>query len=126
MRLSRYRTITVLTRILPVVAGMTGLGCAADGIDDTASLSGDASAEPSIVTASDSGAGGRGPEIAEAKCIQCHGPDFLPAFKLSRSEWLLMIDRMLVQYGAMMEGGASAAKITPEERDILADYLAGN
>ena len=117
------RAITVLVRVLLVGVGLTALGCAADG---TATASGNASDEESIVVAAESDSADRGSDLAETNCIQCHGPGFLPTFKRSKSEWLLTIDRMLAQYGEMMDGGASAAKITPEERDILADYLAGN
>jgi mono/diheme cytochrome c family protein len=126
MTLSRCRTITVLTRILPVVAGMTGVACVTDGMNSSTTSSGNASAEPSIVTANDSGVGGRGPDIAETACVQCHGPGFLPVYKKSRSEWLVTIDAMVSQYGAMMGVGGSAYTLTPEERDILADYLADN
>lgn len=105
---------------------MIGIGCSAGGIDGTATPSGIAGAEKSIVTISESESEGRGRDIVEANCIQCHGPDFLPVFQKPRSEWLVTIDRMLNQYGGMMSGGASALTITPEEREILADYLASN
>ena len=77
------------------------------------------------VAATELSPAGSGRDIAEAACIQCHGADFLPAFKKTRSEWLVTIDRMLSQYGEAL-GGGFALTITSEERDVLADYLAGN
>ena len=61
---------------------------------------------------------GPGRDLAEASCIQCHGPTFLPAFKMSRSEWAVTIDMMDDSYG----GGS----LGPAERDVLVDYLASN
>ena len=113
------RAITVLVRVLLVGVGLTALGCAADG---TATASGNASDEESIVVAAESDSADRGSDLAETNCIQCHGPGFLTNFKKSRPDWVMTIDRMLSQYGGMMGGVA----ITAEERDILADYLASN
>ena len=126
MTLSRFRMITVLTCVLPVAAGITGAGCAADGIDKTATLSGNAGADPSIVAANDSSPADGGHDIAETACVQCHGPGFLSVYKKSRSEWLVTIDTMVSQYGSMMGVGGTPYTLTPEERDILADYLADN
>jgi mono/diheme cytochrome c family protein len=126
MTSSKFHVTNVLARILLVAAGITGAGCASDGIDAAATQSANANDQESIVTASEPDSADRGRELAEANCVQCHGPGFLPTYKQSKSDWLVTIDRMLTQYGEMMDGAASAATMTLEERDILADYLAGN
>lgn len=126
MTSSSCRVTIVSARVLLVVVGISGFGCAAIGKDDTAIPSGNAGADQSIVTASEPKPADRGRELAEVNCVQCHGPGFLPTFQKSTSEWLETTDRMLSQYGGMMGGGASVLTMTPEERDILADYLAGN
>jgi mono/diheme cytochrome c family protein len=117
MTSSSCRVTIFLARVLLVAVGITGISGAAGCIDATATLPGNASAEQSIVTASESDSADRGRTITEVHCDQCHGPDFLQAFQNSRSDWLVTIDRMEVQYGGT---------ITPEEREILADYLASN
>ena len=123
---SCHVTNVVLARILLVAAGIVGVGCASARIDGTVTQSASASAQEPIVTNSEPASADRGQELAEVNCVQCHGPGFLPTFKQSRSDWLVTIDRMLTQYGGMMDSAASAATMTPEERNILADYLAGN
>ena len=69
---------------------------------------------------------GAGRDIAEATCISCHGPTFLPTHKKSNAEWLVIIDVMLNPSSAIQQGRESALTVTPEEREILADYLTGN
>lgn len=115
--------------VLLLVFGVTGLTSpvnAGDGRYTGGAQSGRPAKEGvELVAATELYPAGPGRDIAEAACIQCHGADFLPAFKKSRSEWLVTIDTMLSQYGEAL-GGGSALTITSEERDVLADYLAGN
>jgi sugar lactone lactonase YvrE/mono/diheme cytochrome c family protein len=78
---------------------------------------------------------GPGKKKAEATCIACHGQTFLPRFHMNADGWDAMIGMMLdpeavtksgTQRGAMITGDASVPSITPEERAILAKYLADN
>ncbi|MDH3417223.1 MAG: hypothetical protein OEM64_13015, partial [Gammaproteobacteria bacterium] len=101
------RVTIASARVLLVVVGISGFGCAANGIDGTAIPSGNAGADQSNVTASEPNPAERGRKLAEVNCVPCHGPGFLPTFQKSRSEWLETTDRMLSQYGGMMDGGAS-------------------
>jgi hypothetical protein len=102
----------MLTVCLPALLAV--FACAANSNPDSA-------ADGTSVTASPSGGGsaelnppGPGRDLANS-CIQCHGPDFMPMFKKSTSEWSMTIDGMVERYGPEM---------TQEDRDVLADYLA--
>lgn len=67
---------------------------------------------------------GPGRDIAAETCISCHGRSFLPAQHRSKAEWTAMIGIMLNPAGAFAQG--STMSITPEETEILADYLVTN
>lgn len=67
---------------------------------------------------------GPGLDIATATCIGCHGPAFLPGQRRSRADWIAMIGVMLNPAGAFAQG--STISITPEQTEILADYLTSN
>jgi streptogramin lyase/mono/diheme cytochrome c family protein len=69
---------------------------------------------------------GAGRELAETTCIQCHGQTFLPTHQNSKAEWLVIIDVMLDPSGGIQAGRETALTVTPEEREILADYLTAN
>jgi streptogramin lyase len=69
---------------------------------------------------------GPGRDLAEGTCIQCHGQLFLPTHKKSKPEWLVMIDVMLDPNGGFQTERSTALGITPEEREILADFLTTN
>ena len=78
---------------------------------------------------------GPGKSLAETTCIACHGQTFLPRFHMGEEAWDIMIGRMLdpeavtrsgTQRGAMITGDASVPGISPDERVILAKYLANN
>ena len=104
----------MLTVCLPALLAV--FACAANSNPDSA-------ADDTSETASPSGEGNAelvppdpGRDLANG-CIQCHGPDFLPMFEKSTSEWLMTINGMFDRYGGEM---------TQEDRDVLADYLASN
>jgi len=111
MKSKRRLMLTVcLSALLAVFA------CAANSNPDSA-------ADGTSVTASPSGEGsaelyppGPGRDLANS-CIECHGPDFIPMFEKSTSEWLITFDGHVVKFGLEM---------TQEDRDVLADYLASN
>ncbi len=76
---------------------------------------------------------GPGKELAEGKCIACHGQSFLPNLHMTKDGWDtvigIMLDpdadtRALGQRGAMISGEGSVGDISPEEREVLAEYLA--
>jgi streptogramin lyase/mono/diheme cytochrome c family protein len=69
---------------------------------------------------------GRGRDIAEATCIQCHGQTYLPTHQKSKADWLVMIDVMLDPNGGFQTGRDTALTVTPEEREILANFLTSN
>lgn len=78
---------------------------------------------------------GAGKKLAETTCIACHGQAFLPRFHFGEAAWDAMIGLMLdpeavtrsgTQRGAMITGDGSVPGINPEERAVLAKYLADN
>lgn len=69
---------------------------------------------------------GPGRDLAEATCIQCHGQTFLPTHQKTNAEWLVMIDVMLDPNGGFQEGRESPLTVSPQEREILANFLTTN
>lgn len=69
---------------------------------------------------------GPGRDLAERTCIQCHGQTFLPTHKKSKDEWLVMIDVMLDPNGGFQVGRETALTVTPDEREVLANFLTNN
>jgi streptogramin lyase len=72
---------------------------------------------------------GQGRDIAERTCMSCHGQLHLPSYKMDKSGWDAMIGLMLdpnARRGAMIQPGAGVGTVTPEEREVLAEYLAEN
>ena len=57
---------------------------------------------------------GAGREIVERACGQCHSLETVLRSRLGRKQWEARIDEML----------ARGAKLTDEEIDVIADYLA--
>jgi virginiamycin B lyase len=72
---------------------------------------------------------GQGRDIAERTCMSCHGQLHLPSYKMNKQGWDAMIGLMLdpgARRGAMIQPGSGVGTVTPEEREVLAVYLAEN
>ncbi len=59
---------------------------------------------------------GVGREIVERTCSQCHSLDTVLRSRLTRKQWEARIDEMI----------AKGAKLSDEDIDVIAEYLAGH
>ena len=59
---------------------------------------------------------GAGRELVARACSQCHSLQVVVGLRLTRKQWEAKIDQML----------AKGAKLSDDEIDLAADYLAGN
>ena len=74
---------------------------------------------------------GPGREIIERTCMRCHGPDFVPNKQWDADQWNAGIDLMQsTAPSSNPPGRISAASvpqgISPQERQVLVDYLVKN
>jgi len=81
-------------------------------------LSGLARADETAAPAPDTSAlpEGAGRELVARACSQCHSLQVVVGLRLTRKQWEAKIDQML----------AKGAKLSDDEIDLAADYLAGN